>query len=91
MGLQWVMPISVRQQLVAWKGFFGKRVKFKAFRAIPHAIFWLLWMERNRRVFDGVETSIEQLKDKWLMALFFWKEDIICSSIDVIDFVDGLF
>ena len=71
LGLQWVMPISVRQQLVVQEGFFGRRVKFKVLRAIPNAIFWLWGMERNMRVFVGVETSIERLKDQWLKALFF--------------------
>ena len=31
LGLHWVMPISVRHQLVVWEGFFGRRVKFKVF------------------------------------------------------------
>ena len=49
-------------------------------------------MERNRRVFDGVEISLERLKDKWLKTLFFWKEEAFCSSsIDVVDTVDILF
>ena len=82
----------VRHQLLVWKVFFGRKAKYSMFRVIPHAIFWILWTERDRRVFDEVQTSLERLKDKWLMILFFWKEEVCCSSsIDIIDFVDSLF
>jgi len=48
--------------------------------------------ERNRRVFDGVESSQRLLKEKWLKTLFFWKEEPFCfSSFDVVDFVESLF
>ena len=60
-----------------WSGKgFSRRVKYKVFRAILHAIFWLLWMDINKRVSDGVDTSTE----RWLRALFFWKEEVFCSS-----------
>ena len=50
-----------------------------------------LGMDIDRRVFDGVENSFEQLKDKWLKTLFFW-EEVFCSSLlEVTDFADSLF
>lgn len=58
------------------EGFFGRRAEFEVFRAIPHAIFWLFWMERYRRVFDRMETPLERLKDKWLKTLYFWEEEV---------------
>jgi len=75
-----------------WESFVGRRAKFKGLCVIPHAIFWLLWMEINRGVFDGVETSLEWLKDKWLKTLFFGEEEVFCSSLlKTIDFVDSLY
>ena len=92
LGLHWVVESTGKYQLLAWEGFFGRKAKNRGFSVIPHAIFWILWTERNRRVFDGVETLMEQLKDKWLKILFVWKEEVLCSySIDTVDFVDGLF
>jgi len=44
------------------------------------------------RGFDGTETSIARLKDKWLNTLFFWKEEGFYSYLfDIIDFVDIFF
>ena len=98
LGLHWVMPTSVRQQLVAREGLFfvfvfwegGSSLKF--FKLFPMPSFgWCGWRETGE-FFDGVEISIERLKGKWLKALFFWKEEVFCySSIDVVDFVDSLF
>lgn len=58
-------PGSIWHQSLPWEDFFlflEERVKYRVFRAIPHAILWLLWMERNSRIFDRVETSFKQLK-----------------------------
>ena len=71
--------------------FFGRRAKFKVSRAIPHAIFRLLWMERNKTVFIGLETSLERLKDKWLRTLFFSGEESFCFLLEIIDLEDSLF
>jgi len=61
-------------RLLAWEGFFlGRKLKYRVLQAIVHAIFWILWIQRTRRVFDGVETKREQLKDKWLRTLFIWR------------------
>jgi len=45
------------------------------------------------RVFDGVETLNERLKDKWLKIFFLGggEEEVFCSSFYVINFVDSLF
>ena len=89
LGLTLVMPSSVSHQLSMWEGFFRRRAKFKVFRAIHHAIFWLLWIGR---VFDGMESSLERFKDQWLKTIFFWEEEVFCFSLlEVINFVDSLF
>ena len=48
------------------KGFFGRKVKYRVLQAIPRAIFWLLIMQRYRRVFGRIGTSHKQLKDRWM-------------------------
>ena len=46
-----MVPGSIRHQLLAGESFLGRRVHCRVFRAIPHDILWLLWMERNSRNF----------------------------------------
>jgi len=61
LGLHWVVSSTMKHQLLACEGFFlGRKAKYRVFRFIPHAIFFILWMERNRRVSDGVKTSLER-------------------------------
>ena len=69
------MPSFGSHQLSMWERYFGRRAKFKVFQAVSHAIFWLLWIEINKRVFDGMETSLERLKDKFLKTLLFGEEE----------------
>lgn len=38
----------------------------------PACIFWSIWLERNRRCFDGESTALGILKAKCIAALFSW-------------------
>ena len=62
LGVSWVMSNSILDHLYAWEGFFGRKAKKKNARLFPHAIFWSIWRERNRRVFESVEMPFNVLK-----------------------------
>ena len=50
---------------MVWEGSFDRKVKKKKkeeVMVLPHVIFWSIWRERNRRVFDNVETPLQRLK-----------------------------
>ena len=52
-GLDWVYPLSPKDLMLEWTNFpIRKRVR-KLWRAAPLCLFWAVWKERNRIVFDG--------------------------------------
>lgn len=53
---------SIREEIWAWQGI-GRDVKF--FSLIMLTMFWIIWKERNRRVFEGVESDVVKIRDRW--------------------------
>ena len=83
------MSKSILEHLYAWEGSFGRKVKVKIARLFPHAIFWSIWRERNRRVFEDEEMPLQCFKDYFIKALYFWDKGNVCNSpLDLLDFVD---
>ena len=73
LGISWVASDSITSHLLAWEGFFDRKVrkKKKAAWILPHVIFWNIWRERSRRAFEGVEIPIQCLKDNFIKSLYF--------------------
>lgn len=60
MWVSWVMAGNVCKELWAWTGFCKKKHLF----FIPLTIFWIVWKERNTRVFEGIETDFVNINDR---------------------------
>lgn len=63
MGIQWVIAGSVKAELLAWESIAAKN---KHYRLIPLTIFWVVWKERDNRIFEGLEENFANIKDKSL-------------------------
>jgi hypothetical protein len=68
-GISWVMPARVIDLLTSWMGGFGKSRLAFVWGVVPHCVMWLLWRERNNRVFEGQEITSLDLKFKFLRTL----------------------
>ena len=68
----WVFPRTVRQLLLAWQSAsVGKKWK-RVWMATPLCIFWTLWLERNRVVFENEAPSAHRMKSFFLFTLWSW-------------------
>ena len=66
--VSWVFSLSVKETLLSWNcSFVGKRRK-KAWMAAPLCIFWTIWRERNRLVFEDENISVNRMKYTYLWS-----------------------
>ena len=71
-GTSWVFPHFIIHTLLAWQGApVGKKRK-KIWMATPLCLFWTLWKERNRVVFDNGVTNAQKIKSNFLSNLWNW-------------------
>lgn len=80
-GLQWVMPLSIKDAYVSWCFCRVDRIIKKIWQMIPTTIFWCFWKERNCRCFDGIST-LSFLKASCLVSLFSWNFHAHVNSVD---------
>ena len=90
--ISWVFPSSARGTLLSWRGsFVGKRRK-KAWMTALLCIFWTIWHERNRIVFDNMDFSVNWMKSAFLCNLWSWTNLYIAdrprSLVDFFDLVE---
>ena len=55
--VQWVMPFSIKDALISWRGAFVGKNRKKARKTAPLCLFWTLWKERNQRAFEDSEPT----------------------------------
>ena len=82
-GIQWVMPGSVESLVFCWYNWFGK-FSLNIWNMVPGCLMWVIWMERNRRSFEDLEKSLDQLQALSQSTLFEWARrwgSSNCSSI----------
>lgn len=71
-AVQWVQPEGVLGVLWSWaRGWVGKRRR-KAWNLALLSLMWLIWLERNRRIFQEVVRSVYWLELRFLHVLCGW-------------------
>uniref|UniRef100_A0A5B7BT94 Uncharacterized protein n=1 Tax=Davidia involucrata TaxID=16924 RepID=A0A5B7BT94_DAVIN len=66
----------------------GSKRQNQLWRAALLCMLWCLWNERNRRIFEGKEQTLDRFKDSFLRYLHFWVHHSFPVCVDTfIDFV----
>ena len=63
-GIHWVMPRSVAGLLSCWHQWLGKH-NSNIWNLIPGCLMWIVCLERNRRSFENMEKTLDELKVLW--------------------------
>ena len=79
-GVQWAMHSSVKGFLLSWGGFPVGRKRKKAWKVALLCLFWSIWRERNRRVFEKCECSNHSLKSSFLYIFWDWVRSFLKSA-----------
>uniref|UniRef100_A0A2N9GQ21 Reverse transcriptase domain-containing protein n=1 Tax=Fagus sylvatica TaxID=28930 RepID=A0A2N9GQ21_FAGSY len=70
-GVCWVFPNSIKDLLYGWFNSFGKH-ESKIWNLVPLCLLWIVWRERNQRIFDDMEHSPSKLVELFFGLLFDW-------------------
>ena len=90
-GVNWVLPFSVKDTLLSWYVSFKDNNHRKVWRAAPLCLFWTVWKERNRIVFDNGALSSQRLKNSFVCNLLSWaNSSIVVGPLSLFNFVDWL-
>ena len=91
MGISWVQPSNVNDDLVAWRRRLKDRWVHGIWKLIPLAIWWCTWKERNRRIFEGKALFLQNFKLSFLGLLYSWSL-VVNGSINLtfLDFIDKI-
>ena len=87
----WVFPRTVRQLLLAWQSAGVGKKRKRVWMAAPLCLFWTLWLERNRVVFENEAPSAHRMKSSFLFTLWGWaKVTKVDNSISLVGFLAWL-
>ena len=89
--IKWVLPETVKETLISWRGSFVGKKRKKIWKSIPLCIFWTVWKERNRLAFKGGVVNIQRLKSSFVCNLWNWaKVHLGEESFSLIGFLEWI-
>lgn len=53
-----------------WASQGNNKMKQKFIWKIPLIILWIIWIEKNNKVFEGEENSMGRILSRWVYSLF---------------------
>ena len=90
-GVMWVLPYSVRDNLLGWRGINLGKKHSNAWMTAPLCLFWVVWKERNKIAFENEELLIHRMKNSFVCNFWFWTKSIVDEGpLPLISFFDWL-
>ena len=80
-GISWVLPRSFAGTLFGWWNWLGKHSS-SIWNLAPLCLTWCFWRERNRRTFEDMDSSDDQLLASFSGSLFDWSRAWRLTSSD---------
>ena len=82
-GLDWACPLRARDLLLGWNLVPIRNKARKLWKAAPLCLFWAIWKERNRVVFEDDSFSYDRLKLYFINSLISWAGLIFEGDISI--------
>ena len=90
-GVSWVLPKRVIDLLASWRNWLGKHSSY-VWNLVPHCVMWIIWRERNNRIFEDLVLSGDKLLELFATTFFDWSRAWgFTSSKSILLFLDSLF
>ena len=70
-GISWVPSCTVSDFLFSWWNWLGKHSSY-IWNLAPLCLMWCIWKERNRRTFEDLDRSEDQMLAFFFGSLFDW-------------------
>lgn len=87
-GVVWVMPRTMSELLVSWRGQLEHRTVLKMWRLATLCLMWCLWRKRNTRNFEDRETVTLELKKMMFQSLYTWR--VAWNNLSISNFSEFL-
>ncbi|WMV42260.1 hypothetical protein MTR67_035645 [Solanum verrucosum] len=82
--IKWVKPRRIKEVLKCWNRDGNAGRKEERWKIDPSCIWWIVWLERNRRCFEGKQSNIQRFKLNCLALYYFWCKLIVLDSSEII-------
>jgi hypothetical protein len=71
-GVEWVMPQKVIDLFACWSQGGGRDLSRVIWRMAPLCVIWCIWRERNARIFEDKECSVDGVRKNMIAMLHGW-------------------
>ena len=87
----WVIPLTVRQFLLAWQSANVGKKRKRVWMIASLCLFWTLWKERNRAAFENEAPFAHRMKSTFLFTLWSWAKLYSVDNLDsLVEFLTWL-